>query len=93
MRIENPYNHRVVERELRRVYMPSSPNKRLTRCYIRKMSRHIEHAYEIGRRDGATDKRLVQLEELLPDGSQLAREMESRAYAAYKAGYEAGKGA
>lgn len=94
MNTENPFDHKNVEKVLRSVYMPLSPDKRRTRKYLRKMSRHIEHAWEIGRKDGATGNRLVKLEELLEmtGNSTLARAMARRAYVAYETGYRAGCG-
>lgn len=92
MKTENPFSHKYVEKILFQIYMPSSPDKRRTRKYLRKMARHIEKAWEIGRRDGAAGKPFVLLGELpeMSDGSPLLREMGRRAYVAYQAGRRAG---
>ena len=74
------------------IYMPSSPDKRRTRKYLRKMARHIEKAWEIGYRDGVAGKPLVPQKELpgMSDDSPLLREMGRRAYVAYQAGHRVG---
>lgn len=92
MQAENPFNHKYVEKVLFPIYMPSSPDKRRTRKYLRKMARHIEKAWLLGRSDGAAGKPLIPLAALpgTSDDSPLVRGMAQRAYVAYQAGHRVG---
>ena len=92
MRAENQFNHEHMEKILFPIYMPSSPDKRRTRKYLRKMARHIEKAWEVGCRDGMSGKPLVPLAALpgMSDDSPLLRGIGRRAYVAYQAGYRVG---
>ena len=67
---------------------------RRTRTYLRKMARYIEHAWEIGFRDGVSGKPLIPWKDLqtaqAADDSPMERDMYRRAYAAYSSGHRAG---
>lgn len=91
MRERNPFYYKDVEKELRSTFKDRLPPGRRTRSYLRRQARNIEHAYEIGHRDGLAGKALIPLEELQKgDDSPLAALMMQRAYLAYCTGYRCG---
>jgi len=88
---ENPFDHKAVERVLFAAYKRGPMQGRRTRTFLRKMARHIEHAYEIGYRDGAAGNPLISREALYKqDESLLKQDMHRRAYVAYQSGHRAG---
>lgn len=89
---KNPFNRKYVEKMLLAQFMPNSTNRRLTRKYMRKFARHIEHAFEIGVKDGESGNRLITADELTQaDESETARTIVRYAYTAYCRGYHIGK--
>jgi len=91
MNKENPFNHKRVEKVLFSLYKPEASDKRRTRSYMRRMARHIEHAYTIGRRDGAAGKPLIPWEpSQIPTDSPLTLDMCHMAHVAYCSGYREG---
>lgn len=91
MRKENPFNRKYVEKMLLSQFMPGAGNKRKTRSFLRGIARDIEHAYQIGVRDGESGERKIALSELQkPDESPMMRTIGRYAHTAYKFGYQTG---
>ena len=87
----NPFEHKYVEKMLRKAHMPHAENKRKCRSFLRKMSRHIERAWQIGYEGGKSGKPLVPPEDLPQNNdSPMGRKMARYAYTAYRAGHRTG---
>ncbi len=89
--MKNPFDHKTVEKLLFAHYAPRGKDRR-TRTFLRKMARHISHAYEIGYREGLAGKEPAGEKAVMDSvqGSQLVREMSRRAYMTYRTGFNVG---
>lgn len=91
MRKGNPFNRKCVEKMLFAQFMSGAENKRRTRSFLRGIARDIEHAYQIGVRDGKAGERFIALSELQkPDESPMMRTIGRYAHTAYQSGYLSG---
>lgn len=88
---KNPFNRKTMEKVLFATFKHQLPPGRLTRLYLKRQAKNIQHGFEIGYQDGLEGKALVSLEEL-QDGSDspLAANMIRRAFVAYHTGYQRG---
>lgn len=93
MKAEHQFDRKSVEKDLFDAYKTGDLKGRRTRSFLRKMARHVEHAYEIGIRDAIAQKPMIQPEELsgLASDSPLERGIFRRVYDAYSAGYQSGR--
>lgn len=91
MKNEYPYNHKNMGKVLFAAFRRQLPAGRCTRSYLRRQARNLEHAYEIGYRDGAAGKALVPLKQVCSiDSTALAADMIRYAYTVYCAGHHDG---
>lgn len=91
MRKEHPFNRKYVEKMLLAQFMPGAADKRKMRSFLRGIARDIEHAYQIGVRNGEAGERFIALSELQkPDESPMMRTIGRYAHTAYRSGYQAG---
>lgn len=89
--MESKFDRKEIEKFLFAAYKNDTRlPRRVTRKYLRKQARNIEHGYKIGFRDAAAGKTLVPREDL-PDGdNSRVQGIFNMAYTAYREGYEAG---
>lgn len=92
MKKDYEFDRKSVEKELFVAYKTGDLKGRRTRSFLRKMARHVEHAYEIGIRDAKLKKPMIP-EEAIPvaeNESAMGRDLLHRSYLAYRDGYAAG---
>lgn len=89
MKKENPFDQKMVERQLFAAY--KNGMGRRARTFLRRMARDICHGWEIGYRDGLAGKPLILRDELpQADSNPMRRGIFDRTYAAYSCGHRAG---
>lgn len=91
MKKESEFDRKSVEKYLFARFMPTAPDKRRMRRYLRKSARDVERACRIGRRDGISGKALISWDALQhPENSEIGMSISRLAYSAYCAGHESG---